>query len=275
VPTIAVNGTTLFYTEQGPPDGPALVLSHSIFFDHRMFAPLIERLGGRYRIIRYDHREHGQSASTELESVDMETLTADAAALIEVLHAAPCYFLGNSMGSLVALRLAARRPDLVKGCIVLGGSGEPEPKREEFAPLVEEMRQAGAAPFIDTLMHIMFGETTLTDPARAGMREQWRQAMLGLRPGVAKCARGVINRQSVLDELRKTTVPLLVLVGREDNSNEVARSRSIADAAPHSEMYVVERAGHSLALEEPGEVAHHVEDFIAAQEAKVPPPVLA
>lgn len=266
MPNLNINETTIFYRDQGNENGPVLVLSHSIFFDHRMFEPLVERLGGLYRIISYDHRGQGQSGRSDMEVVDMDTLTEDAAALIEALDAAPCYFLGNSMGCFPALRLAARKPHLLKGCVVLGGSGEAEEKREEFEPLVEEMAKQGAEPFIDTLMEIMFGETTLTDPARAGIREPWRQFMLELGPEVAPCVRGVIRRQSMLDELKNVRVPMLVLVGAEDHANDVTRSQRIVDAVPQSEMHVVERAGHSLALEEPGVVAEYIKAFISRVE---------
>jgi 3-oxoadipate enol-lactonase len=257
-----INGTTIFYRDQGNKDGPVLVLSHSIFFDHRMFEPLVERLGGQYRIISYDHRGQGQSGRSDMEIIDMDTLAEDAAALIEALDLAPCYFLGNSMGCFPALRLAARKPHLLKGCMVLGGSGEAEEKLEEFRPLVEEMAKQGAEPFIDTLMPIMFGETTLTDPARAGIRDFWRQFMLELGPDIARSVRGVIHRQDMLDELKSVSVPLLVLVGTEDHANDVTRSQRIADAVPLSEMHVVDKAGHSLALESPDVVAGYIEAFI-------------
>ena len=128
MPTIDVNGTTLFYEDHGPKNAPVLVLSHSLFFDHKMFVHQVEHLAKDIRIVCYDHRDQGESANTGLLSVDMDTLTMDAAALIETLGLGACFFAGNSMGGFVALRLAARRPDLIKGCIVLGSSGELEHK---------------------------------------------------------------------------------------------------------------------------------------------------
>ncbi|MFT7009779.1 MAG: 3-oxoadipate enol-lactonase, partial [Colwellia sp.] len=40
------------------------------------------------------------------------------------------------MGGFIALRLAARRPDLLKGAIILGSSAELEYKLAEFSPLI-------------------------------------------------------------------------------------------------------------------------------------------
>ena len=37
-------------------EGTAVVLTHGSFMDHTMFAPQIEALEDRYRIIAYNHR---------------------------------------------------------------------------------------------------------------------------------------------------------------------------------------------------------------------------
>ena len=85
MPTIDVNNTTLAYDEVGDPDGIPLLLSHSLFFTRRMFDPLIEQLGAGYRVVAYDHRGQGESASAPVDQLDMDTLSEDAAALIEAL----------------------------------------------------------------------------------------------------------------------------------------------------------------------------------------------
>jgi pimeloyl-ACP methyl ester carboxylesterase len=55
------------------------------------------------------------------------TLTADAAALIERLGLAPCHFVELSMGGFVGMQLAAQKPDLLKTLILLDTSADPEP----------------------------------------------------------------------------------------------------------------------------------------------------
>ncbi|WP_367104210.1 alpha/beta fold hydrolase [uncultured Psychrobacter sp.] len=264
MPNINVNGTTLFYEDQGPKDAPVLMLSHSLFFDHKMFAHQVEQLSKDIRIIRYDHRDQGQSARSALTSVDMDTLTEDAAALIEALNIEPCFFAGNSMGGFVALRLAARHPDLLKGCIVLGSSGELEYKLAEFSPLIDGVNVQGTEPFIDTLMYIMFGDDYLADASHASEREYWRNYMLQLGPDIARSAHGVIHRAGVLDELKDLKVPLLVLAGEQDHAYEVPLSENIVQTVADSEMFVVPKAGHSVALEQPEIVNKYIADFIAA-----------
>ncbi|WP_201555511.1 alpha/beta fold hydrolase [Psychrobacter sp. 72-O-c] len=264
MPKINVNGTTLFYDDQGPKDAPVLVLSHSLFFDQKMFAHQIAHLSKHIRIVSYDHRNQGQSAGSELKSVDMDTLTDDAVALIEALNLGPCFFAGNSMGGFIALRLAARRPDLLKGCIVLGCSGELEYKLADFSPLIDGVSAQGTEPFIDTLMYIMFGDDYLADPSRATEREHWRDYMLKLGPDIARSAHGVIHRTGVLNELKGCKVPMLILAGEQDHAYEVPLSENIAQTVAESQMFVIPKAGHSVALEQPEIVNKYISDFISA-----------
>ena len=91
--------------------GTPVVFSHSLFFDSSMFHNQAAFFGATNRVVTYDHRGQGRSAPSD--TLDVDTLTDDAAALIESLGAGPVHFVGNSLGGFVALRLAARRPDLV------------------------------------------------------------------------------------------------------------------------------------------------------------------
>jgi predicted alpha/beta hydrolase len=98
VPTATVNGTTLASDDTGPRNGVALVFSHSLFFNRSMFRHQVERFSADYRVVVYDNRGQGESMPAPQELLDMDTLTEDAAALIEHLDLAPCHVLGNSMG---------------------------------------------------------------------------------------------------------------------------------------------------------------------------------
>ncbi|WP_413520907.1 alpha/beta fold hydrolase [Psychrobacter glacincola] len=263
MPNINVNGTTLFYDDQGPKDSQVLVMCHSLFFDQKMFAHQIECFSKAIRVVSYDLRDQGQSTRSDLKSVDMDTHTDDAIALIEALNLAPCFFAGNSMGGFIALRLAARRPDLLKGYIVLGSSGQLEFKLADFSPLIDGVEAQGTEPFIDTLMYIMFGDDYLADASRASEREYWRDHMLKLGPDITRSAHGVIYRTGVLDELKGCKVPMLVLAGEQDHAYEVPLSENIAQTVADSQMFVVPKARHSVALEQPEIVNEYISNFIS------------
>ncbi|HYF25776.1 MAG TPA: alpha/beta hydrolase [Baekduia sp.] len=261
MPTIELRGTTLNVEEGGPRDAPALLLSHSLFFDHRMFDPLTRLLTDRFRVVRYDHRGQGASARAPREELDMDTLADDAAALIQELGLGRCTVLGNSMGGFVALRLAARRPDLVGAAIVAGSAAGSEERIAEFDPLVQSLGEGGVEPVLDVVTHIMVGDTTMAEPSRAPLLAAVRDQLAALGPDIADAAWQVVHRRGVEDELASIRVPLLVLAGAEDHAYTVAQSRAIAEAVPGARLEIVERVGHSVALEDPETVAELIVEF--------------
>jgi len=212
LPTIEVNGTMLAYDDTGG-DGPAVVFSHSLFFDRTMFEAQVARFGRAYRVVTYDHR--GQGASARSTSLDMDTLAEDAAGLIEALDLGPCHVVGNSMGGFVALRLVARRPELIRSAAVLASSADEE-QAENVQVLLDHAR-------------------TLDESALAA-------------------AEAVVRRKGVLGELVGTTVPLLVLSAAEDQVYGPELSQRIADTASNVQHVTVKRAGNSLAAERPDAV---------------------
>ena len=259
MPSIKLPNAELHFRRYPLPGKPRLLLSHSLFFDLTMFEPLISELRNDFDVIAYDHR--GQGESTGEGPLDMETLAEDAAMLIEALDLAPCYVAGNSMGGFVALRLAARHPRLLSGCVVMGSSAESELQLPAFEPLVESLAEQGTRPHIDALMHIMFADRTLADPLCAEMLAHWRAKMLALGPGIAEAARGVIYRRGMLEEISGLQTPLLVLAGEQDHAYSVDLSLQIVDACGHGEVRIIRGAGHSVALEAPQAVADALREF--------------
>jgi 3-oxoadipate enol-lactonase len=122
---IRVNGAALYYEEHGT--GPeTIVFAHGLLWSCRMFDAQVALHKDRSRCVAFDFRGQGQSEVTR-SGYDMETLYEDAVALIGKLGCAPCHFLGLSMGGFIGLRLAARRPDLLRSLILLEASSDPEP----------------------------------------------------------------------------------------------------------------------------------------------------
>ena len=258
-----VRDGTIAYTDSGAAEGTTFVLSHSLFFDHTMFAPLTELLvDAGHRVIAYDHRGQGASAPADLARQSMDELTEDAAAFIEHLDLGRVHFLGNSQGGFVALRLAARRPDLLLSVIAAGSSAEEEHQLEAFAPLVDAMRSAGTAPVIDTLMHIMFGDTSLA--AGGPIVEHWRAKMTALPSTIADSADRVIHRDRMVEELAGCTVPVLAISGSEDHAYPPPISDENIAAATNGTFHRVPAAGHSVTLEEPQTVFAHLVEHITA-----------
>lgn len=100
-------------------DGPLVVCAPGMG-DHRTtyrhLAPALANAG--WRVAAMDLRGHGDS-DTGFADHSTRTLAGDMAALVEELGGDPALLIGNSMGGTAAAWLAATRPDLVRGTVLI------------------------------------------------------------------------------------------------------------------------------------------------------------
>lgn len=257
-----VNGADLHVEDAGT--GPAVVFSHGLLWSTALWRFQVAAFRDRYRCIAYDHRGQGKSEVTA-SGYDMDTLTEDAAALIGQLGAAPVHFVGLSMGGFVGMRLAARRPELVRSLALIETASDQEPllNRPRYAAMAAMAQVVGMRPFIPKVMSIMFGKTFLGDAAKAGLREGLIGELLANdTTGIRRAVGGVIWRKPVAGaELSRIRAPTLVISGEEDSAVVPARSRRTAGQIPGAKFVSIPRAGHSSSLEEPEAVNRALEDF--------------
>lgn len=266
MPMLSVNGTELYYEDTGG-SGPPIVFSHGLLWSTRLYDPQVEALRGRYRCIAYDHRGQGRSAVPPERAISIETVYQDAVALIEKLGVGPCHFVGLSMGGFVGMRLAARRPDLLRSLVLVETSSEPEPTANvpRYTLLNFIAKWVGLRPVADPVMRIMFGRSFLTDPNRAEERALWRARLLENRRDIWRAVNGVIQRQGMAHELPNIRVPTLVIVGEEDVATVPAKAERIHQAIPGSRLVRLPRGGHSVTVEEPALVNATLGTFLDDQ----------
>jgi 3-oxoadipate enol-lactonase len=268
MPRLLVNGASLWCEERGA--GPeTIVFAHGLLWSGRMFDAQVASLSGRYRCVTFDFRGQGRSEVTA-DGYDMDTLADDAAALIEALGCAPCHFVGLSMGGFIGMRLAARRPGLVRSLVLMETSADPEPaenvpRYRMLGGIVRALGGVGMRLVMPKVMRIMFGRTFLADPAREADRRLWRQrGMENDRLGVTRALQGVIDRKPIHAELSRISVPTLVMVGDEDVATVPAKAERIREAIPGARLVIIPGAGHTASVEQPDFVNATMAEFLAA-----------
>jgi 3-oxoadipate enol-lactonase len=265
MPFVNANGIRLHYTDTGG-EGEVIVFSHGLLMSGLMFERQIAEFSPNYRCIAYDHRGQGQSEITR-DGYDMDTIAADGAALIKALDLGPVHFVGLSMGGFVGMRLAIRSPELLRSLTLLETSAEAEP--EENKPKYRKLnffaRWFGLGSVAAKVMPIMFGQSFLTDPARAAERKEWQGRIASSkRSGMTRAVQGVIDRAGVYDQLDAIKTPTLIIVGAEDVATVPAKSERIHAAIKGSKLVVLPRGGHSSTIEEPKAVNAEIAAFLKA-----------
>lgn len=266
MPYLKIHGANIYYEEHGTAP-ETIVFSHGFLWSGYMFHGQIVALKNHYRCVTFDFRGQGQSEATP-SGYDIESLYADAVALIERLGCSPCHFAGLSMGGFVGLRLAIRRPDLLKTLILIDTSSDPEPKENirSYRMLSLVVRLMGFRPVANRVMGTMFSQKFLNDPGRAPLKQEWKKRMMANnRVGSLRALSGMMARDGLTDHLDRIKTPTLIIVGDQDVATVPAKAERMHAAIANSKLIVIPGAGHTSTVEEPAAVTAAIHDFITSQ----------
>lgn len=163
MPRLLRDGVSLAYEEQGS-GGPPLLLVHGILCDRRYLAPQFAYFTARHRTVAVDLRGHGESDAPEQEYT-IEGFADDLRWMCQELGLERPVVVGHSLGGIVALALAAARPELVAGIVALDSVLVPPPDRAvAMSEFFKQLRAQEPMPAIRTYFSDLFGPCD--DPQR-------------------------------------------------------------------------------------------------------------
>jgi pimeloyl-ACP methyl ester carboxylesterase len=270
MPTFDVGGVPIAYTDTGAPqdrpDAPTVVLGHGLLFGGWMFRAQVAALRDRYRCVTIDWRGQGDSPPAAAR-YDMDTLTADAVAVIRELDVGPVHWVGLSMGGFVGLRLGARHGDLLRSLTVLGSSADAEDAAQarEYRGLALAQAVVGIRPIAGRVVPYLFGPAFLAEPNGRAVVEEWISRLgRARRSAVRRAVLAVADRGPVLDVIDGIGVPTLVVVGADDKATPPEQASQIAGLVPGARLETVPDCGHTSTLERPEAISALLAAFLDA-----------
>ena len=248
MPTATVNGVRLFYVLTGDA-GPPLALVHGGWGDHTAWDPAVPAFAERFRVLAYDRRGHSRSERPPGPD-RIEDDVADLAALLERLGLAPAHVAGFSFGAAIALRLAMRRPDLVRSAAaqepplfaLLADDPVHGPTMRQALARIEAVAarveagdvEGGARQFYDGIAP---GAWEAMPPAE-------RRVRVGNAPTFVGEARGPESYTLDLAALAACTRPVLMSYGDQSPPRFLPVVAKLAAVLPRAELRVFAGAGH-------------------------------
>ncbi len=240
-----------------PGSGPALVLLHYWGGSSQTWRPLADELAGR-EIVQVDFRGWGRSAHLTGPG-SIEQHAADVSAIIDAEALDDYVLVGHSMGGKVAQLVASRRPEGLRGVVLVA----PAPARksahitsgfqEQLSHAYDDEKSIVAARdeiLTGTRLSPELGAQVLADSSSAAsdeIRVEW--PMHGISTD--------ITEQTQLIE-----VPTLVVAGERDGVEPEETLR--ADLLPyleHARLVTVPGSGHLIPIEAPVELAELIRAF--------------
>ena len=99
--------------------GEPVLAIHGIISDHSFFEEAAALMSDNHLWVTYDRRGYDKSHSSGNEDYSISAQTEDASEVLRSVTDHPAWILGHSAGGLIALLLAVRYPELVRGLILL------------------------------------------------------------------------------------------------------------------------------------------------------------
>jgi pimeloyl-ACP methyl ester carboxylesterase len=272
MPYAQSSGAKLYFEETGT--GHPIIFVHEFGADHREWETQVRWFARQYRCITFNARGYPPSDVPEDDaSYGQDRATDDIAAVLRHLAIAKAHVVGLSMGAFAALHFGLRYPQMATSLVVAGcGSGAPKSERELFKKQCDATAQRflseGSAPLARALG---------LGPTRVQLQNKdprgWEEFVQHLSEHSAKGSALTLRkyqglRPSLYDleaELAKMTVPLLLVVGDEDEpclDANVFLKRTI----PGAGLWIVPRTGHAVNLEEPDAFNRAVQEFFGTVE---------
>ncbi|MFJ6699995.1 alpha/beta fold hydrolase [Streptomyces sp. NPDC091272] len=262
---LRVNDTVYGYDDLG--DGPTVLFLHGLFGDRAMFSHQSDALRARHRCIVLDMPGHGASVAPA-RGWTLDSIADDLALMAEEKDWGPLTLVGHSQGGMVAMLLAARRPDLVDRVALVNTSARPEP--QERLGMWQERRAVlgdGSPEQREKLMRevqeSVTGTRWRTDEPEAAAAEL--RLMAGQDPYAMQRAldAAVLERRDMRPLLSGIQARTLVLAGADDRATPPALSDEISGLVPGSQLTVLPEVAHHATVEAPELVTRCLEQFLA------------
>jgi len=246
---LSANGIDINYELEG--EGPVVTFSHSLACNLSMWDEQVRALKGRYRVLRYDTRGHGQTTAPA-GAYALDQLAEDLKGLLDGLGVRETHFVGLSMGGMIGQVFALKHPAMVQSLALCDTTsrypaGAAAIWEERIKTVGAKGMERMVAPTLERWFTATFRARRKDLMARVG-------SMILATPaaGYIGCCHA-LPKISVTEKLRDVRCPALVIVGEEDPGTPVEMAREIHAALPAAELAVLCRASHLSNLEQPEE----------------------
>ncbi len=240
-------------TTETTTSNPTLVLLHFFGNSHREWARVAPRLSARHRLLMFDMPGFGDAA--EMGALDVAAMADYVDGKIHAAGIENCVIVGHSMTGKISSALASRKPDYLRGLILVTPSPPPpEPFTDEVRKrlMAFDGSRDAAATYLD-------GITAKPLP------DEWRE------PAIADAMRASLvawktwisttSQEDWSERVGVLSLPVLVIAGADDPSLGADIQRRLT--MPHlgqGELKVI-AGGHVLPLENPEALTEAIEAF--------------
>ena len=262
-----VHGHAIYCYTGGKAFNPALptaVFIHGVLNDHSVWILQTRYLAHHgWNVLAIDLPGHGKSGGDAPASVEGAALSV--AALLDAAGVHKAALIGHSWGSLIALEIAATRPDRVSHLAMVGTAFP-----MAVSPALLAMSQAQPLQAIDLVNQ--FSHSMLAPPPSAMGPGTWLYGTARALMRRVLASNGAVNvfhrgfkacddYKTGFEAMARVRCPVLLVLGQNDQMTPPKAAQGLGRHAANATVVVV-AAGHQMMLEAPEAVLSALKDFL-------------
>jgi 3-oxoadipate enol-lactonase len=231
-----VGSMRLNYQQTGPEDAPVVLLGSALGATHEMWAPQLDVLAERFRVVAFDHRGHGGS-EVPPGPYTVEDLGGDVIELLDTLGVDQASYVGISLGASVGLWLAENAPERFHRFALLCPPAYPAAGAQMWTDRAATVRAEGTQAIAEaTLGRWFLPDFTDIEPIR-------EQLLNTPDEGYAACCEA-LGSMDLRDKFADITAPVLLVTAEQDASIPPETVIPLASAIPGAHLEIIENAAH-------------------------------
>lgn len=229
-------------------DVPAVVFLHGAGMDHTVWQLQSRYVAHHgYRSIAVNLPGHDKSEGPPLASI--EDMAAWVGELITTLDVAPAHVVGHSMGSLVALELAASSPDVVRSLILLGTAAAMPVNQALLDAAANDQHMAGE-------MMTSWSHHTSVQVGGHDVPGYWQLASSSHL--IDRCPAGTLAAdltacnayQGGIEAASQIDAPVTLILGQNDKMTSPRAAEPLIDELGDVSVVTIPDAGHMAMIED-------------------------
>lgn len=255
----------LYWREDGPSDGPPVVLLHGGPGAHHDYLyPQMLALASTHRLITYDQRGGGRSRTDDPTPIGWQTHVSDLGLVLQEFGLDPVTIVGYSWGALLAMLYATNRPTAspeLSRLVLISPAPITRVWRSQFeqeladrqrGPVIQGLREALAQSGLRERDPAAYRQRSFelsvagyfADPHRAESLTPFR-----VTGRVQQSVWESLGDFDLRDALRAVQSPVLVVHGRQDPI-PLHSAEAVAEAT-NGQLVVLDDCGHVPYVEQP------------------------
>jgi pimeloyl-ACP methyl ester carboxylesterase len=257
--TLPLDGGSIYVSQDGPRDAPALVLIHGLGASTCWWDRVAPMLASSYRVIRIDLLGHGRSAKPAGGGYAIPQQAHRVGQALDRLGVKHAILVGHSTGGYVATALAEQRGDLVTALALI----DTGPRMDAFisdGPVGKLIDVPGLGQLLWRLRTdgiIRRGLSTAFAPgfkAPQQLVDDTRGMTYHALTATSHASDDYLNQRPLPDRLTPLGKPLLVIFGEQDQRWRFS-SATLYRVVAGARVELIPGVGHSPMLEDPPRTA--------------------